>query len=142
MNVALKIQSASWIPGAIEYVYLYAQQVTALRDGLEIWTYKSAFGVTLLDQAAGAKMHREVVRTLGKAKVCAVRPQRQNRARFSLLRGLGKPQESCDSLGSTNTYFRLCSGRSCESDRVPRDTEIAHKYFPRLTEIEWIPEAH
>jgi hypothetical protein len=62
------IQSASWIPGAIEYVYLYAQQVTALRDGVEIWTYKSAPGVTLLDQVTGARMHREVVRTLGKGQ--------------------------------------------------------------------------
>jgi hypothetical protein len=25
---------------------------------------------------------------------------------------------------------------------VPRDTEIAHKYFPWLTEIEWITEAY
>jgi hypothetical protein len=142
LDVALKIQNASWIPGAIEYLYLYEQQVTAVRDGAEIWTFESEPGATLLDQVTGAKMHRKVVRTL--------RKNESLRARVTLAKPLSAFTPSVVSE-SPKTYLisfeaptPVYGGSILAEDvrviSVPRETEFVRKYFPWLPETEWIPE--
>lgn len=142
LDVALKIQNASWIPGAIEYGALYEQQVTALKDGVEIWTHKTDPDATLLQRMSGTKTHREVVRTLTKgeslrARVTASKPSP------TLI-----PSEASE---TPKTYvlswdeqeefiFGYVLAQEVKVTSVPRDSEAVRKYFPWLTETDWAAE--
>jgi hypothetical protein len=58
VDVAVKIQSAQWIPGAVELKVLYEHQIAALKNGVEIWNSVPS----LLDPSKSET--RKVIRTL------------------------------------------------------------------------------
>jgi len=141
VDVALKIQNASWIPGAIEYFYLYEQQVTALHDGVEIWTYRSEPDATLLDQMTGAKMHREILRTLRQGeKLRATVTLAKSPSAFPFSGTEGGRKAYVISWQSPAFVFGYVLAEDVRVTSVPRDIEAVHKNFPWLTQTEWMPE--
>jgi hypothetical protein len=78
VTIALRIQNAEWIPGAIEFNMLYEHKIEAVREGVELWQ----------DRDAGifSPTQRVVVRTLnrGESIRCEVTPSRP-RGLFDLV---------------------------------------------------------
>src|SRR5882724_994438 len=141
LDVALKIQNASWIPGAIEYVALYEQQVTALRDGVEIWTDKVDPGATLLERMVGTKAHREVVRTLRKGETLRANVTAP-KSYFSVAPSEMSVTSKAYLISWEEQTFIVgyVLIEDVEVISIPRGTELVRKYFPWLTPTDWIPE--
>ena len=152
VDVAVKIQGAQWIPGALKRDALYVQQIEALTDSVEIWRYvqktKSVVPgtVPLAALLSGSEVEREVVRVLGRgdkirASVSLARESTGNSLRDGLLGGPSKSKDILDvvTLGEDSFYgqMRLSDVKiTC----IPRDEDYIRKYFAGLSEFEWDPE--
>jgi len=133
VDVALRIQDADWIPGAIEFDFLYEHQITALVDGVEIIKEK---GLTLQ-----GPQERTVVKTLQKGESLRGQVSRTERPPALGLLGI---------LGKEETTTLLIFGRDpslwgeVQADKVrvtcvPQDDDLVRDFFPDLPEVEYEP---
>ncbi len=131
VNVALRIQDAEWIPGAVDFAVVYEHKITALVDGVEI----------VVEQRRGLldPPERVVVRTLRKGDTLRghVTRKKEDGLVAGLLGGERKPV-----LSILNFHERLWGEVEAEKVRVtcvPRDHPKVREYFPDLPEIDYVP---
>ena len=131
VQVALRIQGADWIPGAIEFDFLYEHQVTALVDDVEI----------VQEQRKGFldPPQRVVARTLhaGEFMRCSVSRRDET---FRAAKAYVSGQEQKRVLSIMNLDEKLWG--EVEADKVkvtcvPRDNELVREYFPGLPEVDY-----
>jgi hypothetical protein len=143
VDVAVKLQGAQWVPGAIHRAALYEQQVEVLADGVEFWRLipereaKDVVDAFLM----GAKLKRE-------PKQLLPRKGEKLRAIVSLAY---KPGILGGSSGEKDpTTLSLFLGDRPESwyvkasdvrvTCVPTEHDAVRQHFGWLTEIDWQPE--
>mgnify|MGYP001606231576 CR=1 FL=1 len=140
IHVAVRIQSATWIPSAIEFLYVYEHRVTALEDDVEIVRGGQQAGSSALSALLSPPTELTVVRRLSKGEsiIGMVHRNKQD----SLLSALGGQQESGPETLSVSTYGPERIWGDVEASKVrvtcvPRDNKFVRKYYPHLQEIPW-----
>jgi len=128
VSVALRIQDAEWIPGAIDFELVYEHKITALVDNVEIVQEKSK---GFLEPS-----EKVVVRTLKKGETIRGKVEKK---RGPLIAAITR-QEYKSVLSFIN-YEEGIWGE-IEEDKirvicVPKDTETVRKNFPNLPEQEY-----
>jgi hypothetical protein len=145
LDVALKIQDARWIPGAIPFDTTYEYRITALRDGVEVWRYRQEppHGASVSETLLGGKEHKELYRTLStgdslRGTVEAVRSgTREDELRAALARTpLPIVEIRILTYGDFKTVY--VAAASVKVTCIPR--ESVTKYLPDLPEIDWKPD--
>jgi hypothetical protein len=137
VSVALRIQDAQWIPGAIEFDFVYEHKVTALVDNVEIFQ----------DRSKGVLEPKEkvVVHVLKKGesirgKVTKERGKITGESRTLTDGLLGLKYEPI--LHFINYHKEQLIFGDIEADKVsvtcvPQDNILIHEYFPDLPELEY-----
>lgn len=130
LSVALRIQNAEWIPGAIDFNVVYEYKITALMDGVDIVQDQRKDWLSPTD--------RVVVRTLQKGQSirCYVGPKENGLTSLRLCKE-GKPVLSI--LDIDKKIFGEVDAEKVRVTCIPRDTEFVRKYFPDLPEIDYEP---
>jgi len=131
VDVALRIQDAAWIPGAIDFEAVYEHKVTAVVDNVEI--------LGLPPYNAIKPPYQIVVRRLRKGDSLRGIVSRKE----PLLSGLMGP-ESKQTVILTITSWEEKFWGEVEADKVkvtcvPRNNSVVRDYFPDLPEIDYIP---
>jgi hypothetical protein len=143
VDVALRIQDAEWIPGAIEFGILYEYKITALVDDVKIIQEKpnKQSGISgFLGQP-----ERIIVKVLQKGE--SLRGELFPKEKpFSLTTGLlsdvlGKKEENPVFLIFSRDPFIWgeVQAEMVHITCVPRDSEIIRQHFPDLPEVEYEP---
>ncbi len=130
IHVAVRIQDAEWIPGAILWFYIYEHKVTALEDGVKI---VQEYRTNLLDFP-----QRHIIKELNKGESIIGSVRKESNSYLSSV--FAVPQKP-DVITFSN---REIIGGEIEMNKVrvtcvPRDNELIRKYYPDLTEIDWEP---
>jgi len=153
IDVAIKIQDAPWIPGALSRPMLYDQEIEALKDRVEIWTEvrKNSKGEILsgFDFFSAGEIEREVVRTLNRGEklrafVSVATESSGNSARDSFFGG-GVKTGGVLTVMAFSTEPKLgLYGKVLASEVkvrcVPKDDDFIRQFFPQLTAIDWDSE--
>lgn len=134
LDLALKVQNARWNPGAVDFNLIYEHRMTALKDGVEVWTEERSW--------TESEPRRVVIKVLneGESLVGQVYPERR---RLEEIVGIEKPTDERVAIWSNDSggFFR---GYALRKDVrivcVPRKHELVERYFPGLPEVEWDPE--
>ncbi|MGB2865705.1 MAG: hypothetical protein WBC05_20405 [Sedimentisphaerales bacterium] len=131
VSVALRIQDAQWIPGAIEFDFVYEHKITALEDNVEIVEVRS-------NQLLEPK-YKPVVRTLKKGESIRGKVSRKDNPLMAFLYGKGKEYKPV--LHFVRYQEPMIIG-DIEEDKisitcVPKDDELVREYFPDLPEMEY-----
>jgi hypothetical protein len=144
LQVALRIQNAEWVPGAIHFAGLYQTKITSLRDGVELWKMVNV-GQNELEVLVGTKVERQVVRVLSKGESVMgyVHLQKPSSA-FYGFSSIGNKAESGEagilSVSIDNEFGLNVRLSDVKVTCVPRDTQIVKEYFPNLPEVDWAVE--
>lgn len=131
VSVALRIQDAQWIPGAIEFDFAYEHKITALVDNVEIVQDRSK-GYRYI----GAK-ERVVVHTLKKGESLRGKVIKQDIPLWATF--LGKKYKP---VLHFITYKEPIIFGDIETDKVcvtcvPKDNKLVREYFPDLPELKY-----
>ncbi len=129
VSVALRIQDAQGIPGAIEFDYIYEHKITALVDNVEIVQERAK-------ELFGPK-EKVVVYTLKKGESIQGKITKQGSPIAAALIG-----QEYKPILSFRRYKEPVIFGEIEADKVrvtcvPKDNELIHKYFPNLPELEY-----
>ena len=141
IHVAVRIQNATWIPSAIEFLYVYEHKVTALEDNVEIVQPGNTMrGGALSALLSPPSTKPVVVRTLSKGESIIGMVERNKRD--NLLSALGGYQESGSETLSISTYGPDRIWGNVEASKVqvtcvPRRNKFTEKYYPHLEEMPW-----
>ena len=140
IHVAVRIQGATWIPSAIDFLYVYEHKVTALEDDVEIVRGGKQAGSSALSALLSPRTELTVVRRLSKGESIIGMVHRNKQDSF--LSALGGQQESGPETLSISTYEPERIRGDVEASKVrvtcvPRDNEFVRKYYPDLQEIPW-----
>ncbi|MFZ5450202.1 MAG: hypothetical protein ACOZFS_16355 [Thermodesulfobacteriota bacterium] len=133
VDVALRIQDADWIPGAIEFDLLYEHQITALEDGVEITQEKpiKALADTL-------NQGRAPVKTLNKGEFLKGRVEPKSPKNF-LLALLGQEPPTYSIITPDKQIHGDFDADKVHITCVPKDNALVRKYFPNLPEMDYEP---
>ena len=131
VSIALKIQDADWIPGAVDFDAVYDHKITALVDDVEIFTEHPG---GLLESK-----RRVVVRSLKKGESMRGKVKRTKRFAEQLLAAIS--DKVFKPVLEFSNYEESIIG-SIEEDKirvtcVPKDTEFVRQNFPNLPEIDY-----
>jgi len=127
LHIALCIQDAEWIPGAIDFHVLYDHKVVALEDGVEIWVEEGR---------SFEQKRKKVVRSL----------QRGDCLRGYVRRGQGflvdtlfkEEQESVLWFANIeDSFFGYIPSNKVRVTCVPKDLPLVAQYFPNLPELDY-----
>jgi hypothetical protein len=151
VDVAIKIQDAHWVPGAIDRGVLYDQQIEALRDDVEIWTevVEGSMFSGLAATVMGGQSRREVLKTLKKgellrASVSIAAEASGDSAKDALYGGGVKTGRVLSvwifAQNPRNTLFGKVLASDVKVICVPKEDKFIGEYFPNLRAIEWEPE--
>jgi cellobiose-specific phosphotransferase system component IIA len=140
VDVAIRIQDADWIPGAIEFDFLYEHKITALFDRVEIIQEKPGLGIL-----GTINPERVVIKTLtkGESLRCQVSRKKVGFINFYQQLGNALKVEGEPPILSINCFDPIFSGE-VQADMVyvtcvPRDNALVREYFPDLPEVEYKP---
>jgi hypothetical protein len=140
LDVALKIQAARWIPGPIDFMVLYEQQVIALQDEVEIWRSRTSGTLHLPKDESD----RVLVQKLTKGEVIRGHVSRHIRTSLETMMGIPATDEEILSVvwGQIGPRMEIGFVKASEVrvTCVPRDNGLVRQYFPDLREIPWEPE--
>ena len=129
VSVALRIQDAEWIPGALEFDLVYEHKITALVDGVEIVQERSK-------ELLGPK-EKVVVRTLKKGESLRGNVRKKDNSLLAAILG----QEDKSVLFFMNyeepIIFGEIEAAKVRVTCVPKDNKIVREYFPNLPEVEY-----
>jgi hypothetical protein len=139
VDVAVKLQSAQWIPGPLGRDVLYDQQIEAVRDGVEL-RQDLAKGApsNAWEILGGGKTKRETKQLLQRGeKLRAI----VHRAATPFYGGSAKNENTLTvtPLGTTFEFWNVLAS-DVRVTCVPKETESVKRYFPWLPEIDWEPE--
>jgi hypothetical protein len=153
LDVAIKIQDARWIPGALPRSVLYDQEIEALKDNVEIWTEvrKNNKGEVLsgFDLFTPGEVHREVILVLNRgtklrASVSVAEESSGNSAKDAFFGGGIKTGRLLRVMGFSEEQKLNIYGNVLASDVkvscVPRNDDFIRSYFPNLEALDWDPE--
>jgi hypothetical protein len=133
VNMALRIQDAEWIPGAIGFDLLYEHEITALVDDVEITQEKP--GSTL---ASICSPERVVVRILKRNESLRCRVSPKERSWHGGLLSHLEPQIFSIFIDDP-LFWGEVQADKVHVTCVPKDNELVRDYFPDLPEIEYKP---
>lgn len=134
LDLALKIQDASWIPGPIPFQVLYEYKIEAVKDNVEIWNeggWESNQGWQLVSPG------KNIVKRLKKGESILAMISREKKTSLDLF-GLykakdGEPEKIYIYSKELRGYVKLEDVKiSC----VPRDSSEVKEYFPNLPVID------
>jgi len=133
VDVAIRIQDADWIPGAIEFDVLYEHKISALEDGVEITQEKKS---STMSEALNPK--RIVVRTLkkGESLRCHVEPKSPKDFLAALL---GQKPTVYSIIIPDQMLYGEIEATKVLVTCVPRDNELVREHFSELPEVEYEP---
>jgi hypothetical protein len=131
VSVALRIQDAQWIPGALEFDLFYEHKITALVDNVEIVQERS-------EGILGPKK-KVVVHTLKKGESIRGKVEISNKGDYLAAAILGQEYRHVLSFMS---YKEPIIFGEIEADKVcvtcvPKDNELVREYFPNLPELDY-----
>jgi hypothetical protein len=150
LDVALKLQDAEWIPGAMPFGLIYEHRITAVKDGVEIWTEVpvSEPGRPVLGRIGGPTQ-RKTVKILqageslrGRVR-CRPGPYPYDEAMLSLSRLLSGGEVIEINRGLEGMFGMSPSFANASDVKVtcvPRDSVWVLEHFGNLPEIDWEPE--
>jgi hypothetical protein len=129
VSVALRIQDAQWIPGAIEFNIVYEHEITALKDNVKI--------VEVRSNEPNEPKYKHVARTLNKGESIRGYVSRKDNPLIALLSG----KEYKPVLHFVRYQEPMIIG-DIEADKisitcVPKDNELIREYFPNLPEMKY-----
>lgn len=144
VHVAVRIQNATWIPSAIDFLYVYEHKVTALEDGVVIVQERQPNWLSpaqsIVETMAPIKT---VIRTLAKGEtiVGMVTRKEQQGGLTSIFNRSQEPGPE-----KLSFFSRELNGVSGEIEAskvrvtcIPRTSAFTKKYYPDLPEIAWEP---
>lgn len=143
IDVAVKLQGAQWIPGPLERIVLYDEQIETLKDGVEFWRDVPAGNPTsAIDILSGVKA-RETKHLLPRRGEKLKAIVRLSTDASPLSQMLGTTEKSANLLLITfldrfeSWYVRRAEVKvTC----VPKDVDYVRENFSWLPEIDWEPE--
>ena len=145
VHVAVRIQSAEWIPSPIRFLFVYRHKVTALEDNVQIVqvrvTSGNALGAFL--PSSDPSHERVIVRTLSKGQ-SVIGLVSKNDEPSSLLRfSLGASAEPRPPTIYFHSFGPDKISGEIERDKVrvtcvSQEDEFVKKYYPDLPEIGWL----
>ena len=130
VNIALRIQDAAWIPGALKFDLLYEHKITALINNVEI----------VREQTEGflAPKEKNVLHILKEGETIRGEVKQKGDPLMAAL----MHQEYKPIMLFTNYKLGIIEGEFDPSQVhiicVPRENEFVNKYFPDLPELEFI----
>ena len=139
LDVALKVQNATWHPSPITFEVIFDDVITAKEDGVELWVEKRVGEQSLL---FSGKVEKVTVKTLSKGE--SLRGRLNLSARSGLQALAGKfLEEPSDEQGKTVSFSSEEVPSSpftilyVEIDKVdiskaPRENKFVREYFPHL----------
>ncbi len=135
VHVALRIQDADWIPGAIHFWEIYMHKITALVDGVEIFQMRGKGDI--LSQLVGGLTERVVVHTLRKGESLRGIVHRIDNNNSPNLPG--KEQKATFSITTIDEppLWGEVDADKVRATCVPKEDTIVQKYFPDLQEIDF-----
>jgi hypothetical protein len=147
VDVAIKLQGAQWIPGALGRAILYDQQITTLKDGVEFWRW-------VPDVPEGKSRPFEAFYGIGektKQEIKQLLPHRGEKLRAFVSLASVPPAggasvftiQDDDTLSVMLTdTFESWSVRAADVKVtcVPKESEIVRRHYDWLPEIDWEPE--
>jgi hypothetical protein len=146
VDVAIKIQGAQWIPGALSRSVLYDQQIEAIAETVEIWrdvprkTGAAPIG-GLGFLLPPSEMEREVVRVLHRGeKIRGHVSLANSQNSFPVLLGGVKSTDTLDVSTDEELFWGKVKLAEVRVTCVPRNHEFVRQNFQWLPEIEWEPE--
>jgi hypothetical protein len=145
LDVALKVQSARWVPGALPFYIAYQHKITALTDGVKIESERrhlAGLGAGPLETLLG-KRTRQTYRTLSKGESILGRVvSRDPISQPEDSAGLGNSEEAYEIRFSSSGFEMMgiqlfVAARHVKVTCVPN--EFIRQYLPDLSEIDWEP---
>ncbi len=146
VSVALRIQDAQWIPGAIEFDSVYEHKITALVDNVEIVQERSK-GIlepkekvvvhTLKKRDLLEPKEKVVVHTLKKGESIRGKISKEGSPLIAAILGQAyKPVLSFMSYEEPIIFGDVEADKVCVTC-VPKDNKLVREYFSDLSEIEY-----
>lgn len=135
VNVALRIQHAEWIPGAISFDLVYEHKVTALVDGVDIVQER-----LIREKSEGllGPTEKFVVRTLKKGETIRGQVTKKNDPLMDLMLGKSqKPVLSFANYAGDELFWGEIEEDKVHITCIPQNNELVRKYFPNLPEMEY-----
>jgi hypothetical protein len=130
VEVALRIQDADWVPGAVEFAVVYEHKIIALVDGVEV----------VQERRRGPldPPERVVVRTLREGETLRCQVIRKDDGLAAAMLGMERrPVLSIYKLDEK--MWGEVEADKVRVTCVPRDNPRIREYFPDLPEIEYDP---
>lgn len=139
VDVAIRIQDADWIPGAIEFTFLYEHKITALEDGVKITQEKKPSALKDV-----IKPESVVIRTLKKNESlrCNVSVKSSPKNYLANLLGIGTENPILFIVNVDEQLYGEVEAKKVMVTCVPKDNEFVNKYFPNLPEVDFYPSIH
>ncbi len=137
LDLALKIQNASWIPGPIPFFALYQYRIEAIKDNVEIWNNdgqrNTAQGWKSIYDWPTESSNKNVVKTLKKGEAILgmiTRDKKTSLDLFNLNKSKNEePEEIFIYSKEVKGYVKL---EDVKIKCVPSTNEEVKKYFPDL----------
>lgn len=129
--VALRIQDAEWIPGAIDFDLVYTHRITAIEDDVEI-----------LEKCNSEP--KRILLTLKKGASMNVNILKNDSFGASLIDTLQNKKSYLSILMDSSEKYLFGGFGEVDPDKVhvtcvPRDLQLVKEYFPDLPVIDYIP---
>ena len=142
LDLALQIQDAEWIPGAVHVLVIYEQKVTALRDEVQIWQEKSSPPIGL---SVREEVQKETVKVLKKGESVrgAVRAVRTPDLLRTALGGRGPIEKLLiffSELDKEGVGHGFVNPKDVKITLIALQNEFVRKHFPGLPEMDWEPD--
>jgi hypothetical protein len=144
VDVAIKLQGAQWIPGALSRTILYDQQITTLKDDVEFWRQvpdvpegqsRSPFDII------GAKTRTDTKLLLPyKGEKLRVMVELATDTRGRSFLGINKDASTLSVTFMETWETWNVRAADVKVTCVPKDSEGVKQHFPWLPEIDWEPE--
>lgn len=127
VSVALRIQDAQWIPGALEFDSVYEHKITALVDNVEIFQSKRFL----------EPKEKVVVHTLKKGESIRGKIRKKDGSLMAAMLGQEhKPVLFFMSYKEPIVFGDIEADKVCVTC-VPKDNKFIREYFPDLPEIQY-----
>jgi hypothetical protein len=129
LQVALRIQDADWIPGALQFTLLYQYKITALVDNTHIIQPDPNAGLINM----GATI---TIRTLNRGETLLCTTVKMDGPLAARITGR---EQQLEIYGFDNDLWGSVARSKVLVTCIPKDSPVIKKYFPDLIEIEYEP---
>ena len=131
VNVTLRIQDAEWIPGAIDFSFVYEHRITAKVDGVEIVQERRRGGLL-------GSSERVVVRTLRQGESIRGDVTEKRDSWLAMLEGR-EPEHVLSIHNFDGGIWGEVEADKVDVTCVPRNRPFVQEHFPDLSELDYNP---